>query len=983
MRAKQLFIIFTILSILSIKNAAETIVIGDIKYTINDNKATVTGYLGDDDNVIIPNYIEVGTLQYPVIAVTNGAFKDFNGSCIYFPDSIRSIEIDGCYRNSHSLSIPNSCNLYYDHGSEWGTIPIVYVRNTGNSRLNFHSYNSNSSSKPYIFLDKSLLSLVGLRIWNPRYIFCRSANPPACNDTTFCSNSGESGDLFFNTHVYVPEQSVEIYKNAPYWKKFQNIFGYRLEMPQSINFNQQEVEVVEGYSKQLSLDCTPSDFDPSNYFYFFNWISSDPSIASIDRKGIVTAKKTGEVNIVYKCEEIEASCKVIVTPKQFATSISLDKTSISLHVGTSDTICAQVLPENATDKTVNWTSSNTNIATVTNDGIVSAKSAGDVIITATTTDGSNLSASCNVKVGDYVSSISLYGSKFITYVGDSITLGVDVYPSSALNQNVYWHSDNPEIAIVSQNGKVYGIGVGTAIITATATDGSGVSASCAIPVEVHVESVTLDKTNIEIFPNDVVQLYATVLPEYGTNKNLNWSSSNPNIAYVDNGLVRGRSIGTATIYAKSQDGYATATCEVTVLTEYALTAPNLQHVRGNTECNVSYPIELINNKSAISALQFDMTLPTGLSMAMKNGYPDVWLDDARKTRTHSVEANPIGTNKYRFIVSSTMNKDLVGNSGDLVHMNLHFDTIHSIGTYYINLNNIVLTESNETQHTASNTSSAVSLKYLLGDANADFSIDAADYVATAAKILSKPVPIFYSDAANVNSDNTINVTDLVGITNIALGIRPIEIRPAPSIGDNSMNSIPCIRCTTSDGNAQLAIAVENSQALAGLQMDFSLPNGFTVCDAELVGRAAKQQLGISHLPNGKVRLLVSSFSGEDISSGNDDILLITLQGVADQAEAVVDSIYAVERDLNTYELDSQTVLLGTTGISAVMTYDHVRISSDGQKIVIESPANGTAQIILLNGITRDITVKAGKNSYPMEPGYYIVRMNGQTAKIRL
>lgn len=667
----------------------------------------------------------------------------------------------------------------------------------------------------------------------------------------------------------------------------------------------------------------------------------------------------------------------------YGTSISLNLNSADLYINDFIQLFATITPANAS-QSVTWVSNSPYIATVDTTGKVVAKQIGTATITATTTDGSNLSAYCNVNVGDYVSSITIYKSKSSTYVGESIVLSAVVDPPTALNQNVSWHSNNPEIATVSQNGRVYGIGVGTATITATATDGSGVSASCAIPVEKHVESITLDITNIELFPNDVVQLNATILPEFGTNKNLKWSSSNSSIATVSNGLVRGIKPGHAIITAKATDGSnVTATCEVTVIPEYALTAPNLQHVRGNTECNVSYPIELINNKSAISALQFDMTLPTGLSMAMKSGYPDVWLDDARKTRTHSVEANPIGTNKYRFIVSSTMNKDLVGNSGDLVHMNLRFDTIHSAGTYYINLNNIVLTESNETQHTAGNTSSAVSLNYLLGDANADFSIDAADYVATAAKILSKPVPIFYSDAANVNNDNTINVTDLVGITNIALGIRPIEIRPAPNIGNNSMNSIPSIRCTTSEGDAQLAIAVENSQAFAGLQMDFSLPNGFTVCDAELVGRAAKQQLGISHLPNGKVRLLVSSFSGEDISSGNDDILLITLQGVADQAEAVVDSIYAVERDLNTYELDSQTVLLGTTGISAVMTYDHVRISSDGQKIVIESPANGTAQIILLNGITRDITVKAGKNSYPMEPGYYIVRMNGQTAKIRL
>lgn len=597
---------------------------------------------------------------------------------------------------------------------------------------------------------------------------------------------------------------------------------------------------VKGYNLTSNLTVTIYRDDAT---MFRSSVSSiDRSTANTDIGTILTITYTPtelgyhKSSLVISDGGITGSCMLglnaqCVDSIEQSTALSIDMDCASKTVNLHDVfyLNASVLPDNA-QQNLYLTSSNPNIVLEGLQGCVSAftngyyfyaNEPGEATITAKTIDGSEISANCKIIVQALVSSISLDNNNSILYVGETKQLQASVLPEYATNKTLEWTSSNNNVATVDENGMILANSVGTSTITAKTTDGSNLSASCIVHVRAYVESISLDQTVLELYPNDGIQLNANILPEYASNKSLSWSSTNSNVASVtNNGLVRGIKPGHVIITAKATDGSnVTATCEVTVLTDYALKGSTLMHVRGDKQYNSTYSIELINNKSNISALQFDMTLPTGLSLAMKNGNPDVWLDDARKTRTHSVGVDAIGTNKYRFVVSSTLNKDFIGHEGDLVHMNLVFDTIHQVGTNFINLNNIVLTESNETQHTASNTSSAVSLKYLLGDANADFSIDAADYVATAARILNKPVPIFYSDAANVNGDNTVNVTDLVGITNIALGIRPIVVQPTSNIESVAINVAPDIQNIIPVDDALLSIVLANTCPFAGIQME--------------------------------------------------------------------------------------------------------------------------------------------------------------------
>ena len=166
------------------------------------------------------------------------------------------------------------------------------------------------------------------------------------------------------------------------------------------------------------------------------------------------------------------------------TGISLNNSNLSLYTGKTATLTATVTPENATNKAVTWKSSDDTIATVDNNGKVTAVKEGTATITVTTEDG-NKTATCAVTVAAAtvpVTGVTLNKTSTSLYVGDTETLTATVEPSDATNRAVTWTSSDSTVATVDQNGLVTALARGTAVITATAADGSGASASCTVTV---------------------------------------------------------------------------------------------------------------------------------------------------------------------------------------------------------------------------------------------------------------------------------------------------------------------------------------------------------------------------------------------------------------------------------------------------------------------------------------------------------------------
>ena len=256
-------------------------------------------------------------------------------------------------------------------------------------------------------------------------------------------------------------------------------------------------------------------------------------------------------------------------PKIAVESVSLDKATKTLFVGSTFTLTATVMPENAYDKRVNWKSSNTSVATVS-DGVVTAKAAGTAKITATTVDGAKV-ASCTVSVQQApnvaVTGVSLNKSSADLSVGETETLTATITPSNATNQNVTWSSSNTIVASVSSNGVVTAKASGTAKITVKTTDGNW-TASCDITVRnsvITVTGISLNRTSVNLVIGQTETLAAIITPTNATDKNVTWSSSNTDIATVSSsGVVTAKAVGTVTITATTVDGNKTATCTVVV-----------------------------------------------------------------------------------------------------------------------------------------------------------------------------------------------------------------------------------------------------------------------------------------------------------------------------------------------------------------------------------------------------------------------------------
>ncbi len=333
-----------------------------------------------------------------------------------------------------------------------------------------------------------------------------------------------------------------------------------------VTLDKDKLELVQGKKAQLKATVLPKNATNKKVI----WSSSDPSTATVDQNGNVTAKNPGTADITVTTDDGGYTTTCDVTVKEYipVTGVTLDKDRLELAQGKNTQLKATVLPENATNKNVTWTSSNESIVTVDQNGNVKAISEGTATITATTNDG-GYKDFCDVIVTNNVSvtGVTLDKDKLELVEGDSAQLLATVLPANATNKNVTWSSTNESAATVDQDGNVKAVNEASTLISVTTDDG-GYIAICLVNVTekiIPVAGVTLNETKLELVEGESAQLTATVLPEDATNKNVAWSSSDPSIVSVDQiGNVIAKTAGNATITATTDDGGYRATCDVTV-----------------------------------------------------------------------------------------------------------------------------------------------------------------------------------------------------------------------------------------------------------------------------------------------------------------------------------------------------------------------------------------------------------------------------------
>jgi uncharacterized protein YjdB len=349
-----------------------------------------------------------------------------------------------------------------------------------------------------------------------------------------------------------------------------------------------------------------------------------------------------------------------------ATGLTLSKSSDTINAGGSDSLTAAVSPANATDQAVYWRSSDPSVATVDQNGKVTALAAGYTAVVATSQDTSGAFAVCTVAVqqppapvlaaaptaaagsvigtasvtaipnnsGDYLAVLVSTGSIATPNVGDYPPSGVAAYiygsniravagdyvgiyeltsgetvdafssigplttgqintpvtmvdlnkasdtiaaghndqltatitPDNATNQALTWASSNTNVALVSATGLVTaGNTSGSANITAVTQDGSGITATCTVTVTVPVTGVAINKTTDTIIVGNSDQLVATIFPANATDQAVYWSSDGTSVATVVYGKIEALALGKANITVTTTDGCFIATCAVNVV----------------------------------------------------------------------------------------------------------------------------------------------------------------------------------------------------------------------------------------------------------------------------------------------------------------------------------------------------------------------------------------------------------------------------------
>lgn len=331
-----------------------------------------------------------------------------------------------------------------------------------------------------------------------------------------------------------------------------------------ISLSETTVELKPGETHQLTATVLPQNASNAEV----TWYSDKESVAKVSQSGLVSAVSTGEatIHVVTSDGGKMATCLVKVgTPVK---GITLSISSKTLYVGDpSLDISATLTPANATDKSLEWSSSDPEVASIAPGAalhaVIKPLKPGKTTITATTKDG-GFTASCEVTVKRHVSGVSLNKASLTLYVGETESLAATVAPEDASDKSVVWSSGNSAVASVS-NGKVTANKPGSAVIKVVTNDLSK-EAACTVTVKRHAESVELSQKEIKLYLGENRSLTATVLPSDASDKNVTWSSSNPNVATVSTaGNVVSKSVGTTVITVKTADGGYQAECKVTVL----------------------------------------------------------------------------------------------------------------------------------------------------------------------------------------------------------------------------------------------------------------------------------------------------------------------------------------------------------------------------------------------------------------------------------
>ena len=333
------------------------------------------------------------TIGNSVTSIGNYAFCCCSGlTSVTIPNSVTSIgeyAFEIC-SSLTSVTIGNSVTSIGDRAF-YGCISLIYVDYNAKNLLNVGG-STNLSYAKFIIVGEDVETIPAgiINSSAATTIISKNTIPPVCDSNAFSSVNKSKCTLYVPTTSYVDYWSAEV------WKEFANIKPL-IEVSE-ISLGSENYKIETGESLQINANIAPSEASIMDLI----WTSSNPEIATVSSTGKVVGILPGEVTITARTidgSNLIASCTVTVETV-LAESIKLSQTEVELAPYETVVLTYTILPKNTTNKSVTWSYSDESIATfkVNNDGSATVLMLKDdkVVITVTTNDGSNLSASCVV-----------------------------------------------------------------------------------------------------------------------------------------------------------------------------------------------------------------------------------------------------------------------------------------------------------------------------------------------------------------------------------------------------------------------------------------------------------------------------------------------------------------------------------------------------------------------------------------------------------
>ncbi len=313
------------------------------------------------------------------------------------------------------------------------------------------------------------------------------------------------------------------------------------------------LQIAVGEEYEMDVTIKPKTASNKNV----TWASSNEEVFTVDDEGEIEGIGGGVAVLTCTSEEGGYMDFCVVTVVEEVTTVVLDQHFYKLGLNSSYQLTATVSGERATNKNVEWSSSDPDIVSVDDKGRIKGLELGYATITCEATDGSGASDVCEVRVCKLVTNIQLDVSYITLIQGKSYELHATVEPDDATYPDPIWTSDDTEIAIVSPKGVITALNPGSTMIHATADDSGEVSAICYVNVikPVMATSISVSESEIVMSPGENRTVAIALVPN-NTTETVTWSSDNTAVATVDpeTGLITAKEIGSANINILTESG---------------------------------------------------------------------------------------------------------------------------------------------------------------------------------------------------------------------------------------------------------------------------------------------------------------------------------------------------------------------------------------------------------------------------------------------